>query len=166
MLQGGGLNINKSKIESVDLKEVCLAVKLKLQTQIDKKAQNLQLNLPVEPVIVQANTDWIMQLLMNLTENAIKYTPEQGQITLTCTLDQDKVFVKVKDNGLGIAPEDLPFIFERFYRADKSRIRLDSSGGSGIGLSLVRFIVELFGGQIFVESQLKAGTSFTFHLPK
>ena len=71
------------------MKEVCLAVKLKLQAQIDKKAQNLQLNLPVEPVIVQANTDWIMQLLMNLTENAIKYTPEQGQITLTCTLDQD-----------------------------------------------------------------------------
>jgi two-component system phosphate regulon sensor histidine kinase PhoR len=107
-----------------------------------------------------------MQLLMNLTENAIKYTPAQGQITLTCTIDQDKVFVKVKDNGLGIAPEDLPFIFERFYRADKSRTRLDSSGGSGIGLSLVRFIVELFGGQIFVESQLKAGTSFTFYLPK
>lgn len=154
------------KIESVDLKEVCMAVKLKLQSQIDVKSQKLQLNLPVDPVIVQANTDWIMQLLMNLTENAIKYTPAQGQITLTCTLDQDKVFVKVKDNGLGIAPEDLPFIFERFYRADKSRTRLDSSGGSGIGLSLVRFIVELFGGQIFVESQLKVGTSFTFHLPK
>lgn len=102
-----------------------------------------------------------MQIFINLIENAIKYTPEKGSISLSCALDGDNVTFTLKDTGVGIDKTDLPFIFDRFYRSDKSRIRQDI-GGSGIGLSLVKFLVELFAGKIFVASELGAGE---LHLP-
>ena len=77
--------------------------------------------------------------------------------------DEDNVNIIVKDNGIGISPDDLPRIFDRFYRVDKARAR--KSGGNGIGLSLVKFLVELFGGQIEVQSTLGKGTAFTLTFP-
>lgn len=151
------------KIETIDMQEICNAVERKLTLQLKQKELTFLIDLPDEPLLVQANDDWIMQLMINLVENAIKYTAERGQIALKCWIKSENIFISINDSGIGISPQDLPFIFERFYRTDKARSR--SEGGSGIGLSLVRFIVEMFGGKITAESRPNIGTTFTFYLP-
>lgn len=151
------------KLETIDMQEICKEVKHKLAPQLKQKNQLFLIELPNEPLLIQANYSWLMQLMINLVENAIKYTPNQGQILLKCSISDENIFISIKDSGIGIAPQDLPFIFERFYRTDKARSR--SEGGSGIGLSLARFIVEMFGGKITAESQQNVGTTFTFYLP-
>lgn len=151
------------KLEQVDLKEICAAVRSKLAPALAQKNLTLRIALADETAPLRANRDWIMQLMMNLVENAVKYTPPEGSIELKTWQDAEFAFVSVKDSGIGIAPQDLPFIFERFYRTDKARSR--AVGGSGIGLSLVRFIVEMFGGSITAQSQPNQGTTFTFSLP-
>ncbi|MFA6850465.1 MAG: ATP-binding protein [Selenomonadaceae bacterium] len=144
-------------------KEILMTVQTKLQKQIEDKQQTLQLFLPNEPAVISANKDLFLQLIINLTENAIKYTPAQGTITLSCQVKENKTLLFIKDNGIGIEATDLPFIFERFYRADKARTR--TGGGSGIGLSLVHFLVTLFGGKITVESKPQQGTTFLLEFP-
>ncbi len=105
----------------------------------------------------------IKQVLINLIENAIKNTPEKGVITLS-TFYQDKdVIIKVEDTGIGIPEKDLPRIFERFYRVDENRSR--DLGGSGLGLSIVKHILELHNSQISVRSEVGKGTTFEFNLP-
>lgn len=151
------------KLEQIDISEVFEAVQAKLTPQLAEKDLQWRTSLPDEKNYVQANYDWLVQVMVNLVENAIKYTPPQGKISVSCRKTSEKIFISVKDSGSGIAPQDLPFIFDRFYRADRARAR--SAGGSGIGLSLVRFIIEMFGGEITAESQLGLGTTFTFYLP-
>lgn len=99
------------------------------------------------------------QVLRNLIDNAIKYTPERGCITASCQTDKEQVWFTIQDTGIGIPEESLPRIFDRFYRVDKARTR--KTGGNGIGLSLVKFLVELFDGRIQVESIPEKGTTFT-----
>ena len=141
-------------------------VQHKLQAQTRQKSQ--QVLLAVSPsakgAFLKANEYLFLQLLINLTENASKYTPENGQITLSCSADKDSVFFLVKDTGIGIAANDLPFIFDRFYRSDKARSR--ASGGNGLGLSLVQFLVGLFDGKISVKSKLQEGTEFLLQFPR
>lgn len=112
---------------------------------------------------VLADPDWLKQVLVNLIENSIKYTPEKGKIILEYWTDDKKGYFMVKDTGIGIPAKDLPLIFDRFYRVDRARSR--SAGGSGLGLSIVKFIVELLGGAITVKSEVGLGTTFIFHLP-
>lgn len=151
------------QLDDIDMKQVFQAVNQKLSPQITDKNQTFLIDLPQDLPTLKANYDWLMQLIINLVENAIKYTPNQGEISLKCWQDNDNIWICVKDSGIGIAPADLPFIFDRFYRADKARSRKE--GGSGIGLSLVRFIVEIFGGSIKAESKMNIGTTFTFNIP-
>jgi two-component system phosphate regulon sensor histidine kinase PhoR len=101
--------------------------------------------------------------LHNLLENAVKYTAANGSITLRATSDEAAVIVRVEDTGSGIPPADLPHIFERFYRADKSRAR--EQGGTGLGLSIVKHIVHLHGGSVAAESQFGKGTAIILRLP-
>ena len=104
------------------------------------------------------------QVLDNLVSNALKYTPRGSRIDLGARMDSaDTVEIAVRDNGPGIPPEDLPHIFERFYRVDKGRSR--DKGGTGLGLSIVKHIVQLHGGKVWVESKVGSGTSFYFTLP-
>lgn len=105
----------------------------------------------------------ITQVFENLLDNAIKYTPKGAQIEVSSHLHENEVEVRVKDNGTGIPQEDLPHIFERFYRVDKGRSR--EKGGTGLGLSIVKHIVQLHGGRVWVESTLGQGTTFHFGLP-
>lgn len=151
------------QLEAIDIHQVFQAASQKLLPQITEKDQKFTIDIPQAIPIFEANYDWMMQLIINLVENAIKYTPNHGEIALKCWTDNDNVWISVKDSGIGIAPSDLPFVFERFYRADKARSRKE--GGSGIGLSLVRFIVEIFGGKITVQSKINIGTTFTFNIP-
>lgn len=100
---------------------------------------------------------------MNLMENAIKFT-SQGSVNITISGTEDTVTVSVTDTGIGISAEDIPHLFQKFYRIDNSSTR--TIGGTGLGLYLCRTIIELFGGRIWVESKMGQGSSFKFSLPR
>lgn len=107
--------------------------------------------------------DKVQQVLLNLLANAIEFTPTGGRITVEAIMQGAMVWIKVKDSGIGIPREDLPRIFERFYRVDKARSRM--LGGTGLGLAIARQIVELHGGTITIDSELGRGTEVTFSVP-
>ena len=155
---------NQVKKDSISIYEILTSVRYKLAPQYESKQQTFVLAPLNRELMIQANYDWILQVVINLGENAIKYTPNGGEIILHAWEDGHTIFISIKDNGIGIADADLPFIFERFYRADKTRSR--SAGGSGLGLSLVKFIVEILGGKIQVTSIPNQGTTFTISFPK
>ncbi len=112
---------------------------------------------------IYADRDKISQVIVNLLSNALKYTPEGGLVTINIESQNDSVKMMIKDNGQGIPEEDIPYIFERLYRADKSRNRL--TGSSGIGLTITRAIVAAHGGTIEVKSGENKGAEFTVTLP-
>lgn len=112
---------------------------------------------------VAGDPDRLKQLLLNLVGNAIKYTPEGGTVTLSLECQSGWVRVSVTDTGIGIAKEDLPHIFDRFYRVDRARNR--SAGGTGLGLSIAKWITVAHGGSIHVESEPNVGTTFEIILP-
>jgi signal transduction histidine kinase len=101
--------------------------------------------------------------LNNLIGNALRHTPAGGSVRVSAAPADGSVKVKVADTGEGIRPEDLPYVFERFYRGEKSRNR--ATGGAGLGLAIARGIIAAHGGQIYVDSQTGQGTCFTFLLP-
>jgi heavy metal sensor kinase len=117
-----------------------------------------------EPVTVVADEDRLIQLLVNLVENAVQHTPSGRKIALRCDADERSATVCVEDEGVGIEPKHLAHIFERFYRIDAARGR--SNGGAGLGLSISKMIVEAHGGSIDVSSYPGEGTSFTVTLPR
>ncbi len=114
---------------------------------------------------VAADADRLKQVILNLADNALRYTPEGGEVTLHGSTEQPtgRVRLQVEDTGPGIAPSDLPRIFDRFYRGDTSRTR--ATGNTGLGLSIARSIVEAHGGRIFADSQPGQGACFTVELP-
>jgi len=112
---------------------------------------------------ILGDRDRLKQLFVNLVDNAIKYTPSGGEVTLSLERDSAWVYVTIADTGVGIPPQDLPKIFDRFYRVDKARSR--EKGGTGLGLAIVKWIVDAHGGTIDVKSQLGKGTTFTVALP-
>ncbi|HEY66317.1 MAG TPA: HAMP domain-containing protein [Caldilineae bacterium] len=113
---------------------------------------------------VYVDPDRISQVLRNLIGNALRHTPSGGQVTIRARAESSEfVMVSVEDTGSGIAPEDLPYVFERFWRADRSRAR--DSGGAGLGLAIARHLVEAHGGRIGVESRAGEGAKFWFTLP-
>jgi two-component system sensor histidine kinase BaeS len=114
--------------------------------------------------IIKVDTERMAQVLHNLISNALQYTPAGEQIVLSATADDQAVYVQVRDTGEGIAPEDLPYIFNRFYRADQSRQQ--QTGESGLGLAIARSIVEAHGATISVESTPGQGSVFTLRFPK
>ncbi len=115
------------------------------------------------PAYVEADQQLIKQAVRILVDNSIKYTPAGEEITIRVFKEGETVKIQVQDNGIGIAPEDVPNIFDRFYRSDESRAR--KTGGSGLGLSIARWIVERHGGYFEVISRLDVGTRTTINLP-
>jgi signal transduction histidine kinase len=118
---------------------------------------------PFEPVRMPGDGDRLKQLLLILLDNALKYTPADGSVTIGLRRQGDTVEILVRDTGVGIAPKDLPQVFERFYRADPARSR--DPGGTGLGLSIAQWIAEQHGGGIAIESALGVGTTATVRLP-
>ncbi len=116
-----------------------------------------------EDVLVTGNQLRLRQLLANLVDNAIRYTSEEDTVTISVYRDRDRAYLEVTDTGIGIDPEHLPHVFDRFYRTDKARSRL--SGGTGLGLAIVKRIAEQHGGSVTVTSQPGSGTSVTVSLP-
>lgn len=126
--------------------------------------RGIQLSLALQPVTLIGDEARLIQVIMNLLENAIRYTNAGGQVHLRLKATPSEAQLIVQDTGIGIAPEHLPHIFERFYRADPSRKRV-GEGGNGLGLSIVEWIVRLHHGSIVVKSQVGQGASFTVNLP-
>jgi signal transduction histidine kinase len=164
--EAGQLHLEREALAPAEL--VNRAVEL---FQVEAAERQVALLADVAPGLpaVSGDRQRLNQVLVNLLANALRYTPAGGQVTLLArpTVDPDTarpaLLIQVADTGQGIAPADLPNVFERFYRADKSRTR--GSGGSGLGLAIARQIVEAHGGQIWVESQPGAGSTFSFMLP-
>ena len=121
----------------------------------------------IEPLTVEGDGGRLRQVISNLIDNSLKFTPRGGQVRVTLRRDaaQGQMVLTVADTGDGISPEDLPHVFERFYRGDKSRQRQDLAHGNGLGLSICQSIVMAHGGTIAVESDLGRGTIFTVFLP-
>ncbi len=156
----GGLRL---EMEPVDLDTLLLEV----HQQARALCQNRRLAVVVdgiEPVRVNGSADRLKQLMLNLVQNAIKFTPDGGTIGLALCQRAADAVIAVRDTGIGIAPEDQKHIFDRFYQADTSRQRADGDG-SGLGLSIARWLAEAHGGTIAVESAPGAGSVFTVTLP-
>ena len=126
----------------------------------------LSLTIEAEPALPAVHVDdrRVLQVLGNLVSNAVRHTPAGGQVKLSARRDgTTQGVIGVADTGEGIPAEDLPRVFERFYRADRSRSR--RSGGTGLGLAIARQLVEAHGGRIWVESEMGMGSTFSFTLP-
>ncbi len=150
--------------EKVDLKRLLVEVGSKMRPRAERQGHELKVE--IEPGLSQvwSSAERLKQVIYNLLDNAIKYTPEPGKIEL-CAYSQDgEVVIKVVDTGRGIPSADLPHIFERFYRVNKGRSR--DLGGTGLGLSICKEIVEALGGKIWVESVEKVGSIFYFTIPE
>ncbi|MBP6469686.1 MAG: HAMP domain-containing protein [Chloroflexi bacterium] len=135
------------------------------QSTAAERAISLVINSPDELPVVNADRQRMQQVFMNLLANALRYTPDGGAVTIRLALEAGRVRVAVEDTGPGIPPEDRTNVFERFYRADQGRARAADGSGSGLGLAVVRSIVEAHGGQIGVESAPDQGAAFWFTLP-
>ena len=147
--------------EEINLAEVVNTVLQQLEEQADSAGIALMYH-GEENIPVTADQSMMTQMMLNLIENAIKYGKAGGRVDVFVKQENNLAEIRVSDDGAGIGPEDLPHIFERFYRADKSRDR----NGSGLGLSIVEWIVEAHHGEIRVDSAVGSGTVFTVTLPK
>lgn len=132
--------------------------------QADCEAAGKRLSFEGQSQTVCADRDQLRQVMGNLLSNALKYTRRGDQVTVTLQGEPEQVRIMVRDTGIGIAATDLPYIFERFYRADPSRSR--KTGGAGIGPTIVKSILTAHGGTITVLSQPGVGTEFTVALPR
>ena len=151
-------------IHPTDLSSLVGTILKRLSPQAMKKRIALRSTLPANLQHVLADEDRITQVLTNLAANALQYTPEDGTVTISAIQKDDEVIVSIKDSGIGIPPEHLENLFTRFYRVDKSRSR-NAGGGSGIGLTIARHLVEAHGGRIWVESDGDGkGSTFSFSL--
>ncbi|VBB06383.1 pas fold [Lucifera butyrica] len=150
-------------LEPTEVKPLLEQVTQELSAEWRRKDLLVTIDAFSPSLAVIANSDSLKQVLVNLVDNSIKYTPAGGKISLVCYGDDNEGVIQVKDTGIGIPAKDLPLIFDRFYRVDRARTR--SAGGTGLGLSIVKFIVESLGGKIGVQSTVDVGTVFTLRLP-
>lgn len=160
-------SMNKLNLEKFDI--VALAKEIAEQAEIEADKKHIRItvkgseNLP-SPFWVQADKHYIGQVFVNLIINSIRYGKEGGQTRVHFRDMLDKILIEVEDNGLGIGKEDLPRVFERFYRTDKGRSR--EQGGTGLGLAIVKHIIEAHGERISVRSEPGVGSTFSFTLKK
>jgi signal transduction histidine kinase len=160
LAESGQLKVHK---ELTDMKALAIKVVQGIQTQFDEKKIRLGLESPENIPEMNVDPNRIEQILSNLLANALHYTPDGGRVMVRLGGDDKSLTVSVIDNGIGIPSDDLPHLFERFYRVDRSRTR--STGGSGLGLAIVKQLVEMHGGSVSVKSQVGKGSTFSFNLP-
>ncbi|MDN6279607.1 MAG: ATP-binding protein [Psychroflexus sp.] len=161
-LETGDLNLFQEKFDIVELLD---GVHDLLEMKAAKKEISISIDPVKKPILVKADEERILQVLANLVVNSIKYGKKGGTIELTVEdLSAQKILIKVSDNGEGVKSQNIPRLFERFYRVDKSGSRKE--GGSGLGLSIVKHIVEAHHEKVTVESEYGVGSEFSFTLTK
>lgn len=159
-IEAGHLDIKKN---DMSIESIVEKVSKKVEPLCNSK--NIELAVEIEdniPLIV-ADEDRIEQVLINLVDNAVRYSPKDSKVTVKVRPSDEGVIVTVKDSGPGIPPEELPFVWERFYKVDKSRER--KKNGTGLGLAIVKKIVELHNGRVWAQNCDEGGTEFSFYLP-
>jgi two-component system phosphate regulon sensor histidine kinase PhoR len=134
----------------------------RFQARAEKSGVSLVTNI-ARDLVVSANRDQMEQVVVNLVDNGIKYTPNGGQVKVSTRTTHVGVTVEVEDTGMGILSQDLPRLWERFYRTDRARSR--QSGGTGLGLAIVKHIIENHGGSVAVASEYGVGSKFSFFIP-
>ena len=159
-LEAGHAVLDKTLIKFADYFEDFAVL---LDAEAESRNMTLEVNLKEAPEYCYADPKRLKQIVLNLVNNAFRYTPEGGTVTIIAKEQNGDFLFSVQDTGMGIAPEDVNKIFDRFYRTDRSRDR--ESGGSGLGLAITKALVDAHGGWIKVDSQLNAGTTFTIMLP-
>lgn len=165
------LTLAKSEVGELTLEMKPLSLsdlvqELYLQSQLLCEAKNIEVKLLLEvdeEIRIRGDELRLRQMFLNVISNGIKYTPENGHMEITLAMDNGQARVDISDSGIGIPAEHLPHIFDRFYRVDKARNRMD--GGTGLGLAIVKWIAEAHGGGIKVTSEVNKGSSFSVHLP-
>jgi two-component system phosphate regulon sensor histidine kinase PhoR len=158
-IESGRLEMNP--VDS-QLENTVRAIQAEFEEQLKSKKLNFEIKIPTG-LAVRADPSALRQILMNLIDNAVKYTPEGGRVTVSAEREGPFCKVTVADTGIGIAEKDLPHVFERFYRADKARSR--QMGGTGLGLSIVKHFVQAHGGEVGATSEVGKGSQFFFTLP-
>jgi len=168
-LVGGLLTLARSDSDQLDLERKPVQLDRIVQESVNKmtmlaEIKDIILNAEIDASIPMiADEERLHQLLATLLDNAIKYTPEGGVVRVVCRRMTHTARLEIEDTGIGISPEDLPHVFDRFYRGDKARVRRE--GGTGLGLAIARWIVERHGGKIKVDSKLSVGTLVSVTLP-
>ncbi|WP_075858249.1 two-component system histidine kinase PnpS [Carboxydothermus pertinax] len=164
------LSLSKIEAKKVDfapkplnINDLVQKMKLLFKSRLEEKGLSFVSTVPDDLPPVLADGDMISQVLINLLDNAIKYTPTGGKIELLAKVKEPFVEIAVKDTGIGIPEESQKRIFERFYRVDKARSR--ELGGTGLGLAIVKHIIDLHNGKVWVESKVGEGSTFGFSLP-
>jgi heavy metal sensor kinase len=152
----------RKQLERLDFAELARSTADQMRLLADEKHIHLDCN-TTEPVEVDADPARLKQVVVNLLDNAIKYTPAKGRVGISVTRQDSRAVLEIADTGIGISRDDLPHIFDRFYRADKARSR--QMGGTGLGLSIVRSICLAHNGQVKVESMEGQGSVFHVELP-
>ena len=148
--------------EDVDLKELITGLSANIETLAIDKGIKFTVDAK-ENLIVNGDKVKLRQLFINILENAVRYTPTGGNISVLLEKKDSNAVTAISDTGIGIPPEHLPHIFERFYRVDKARSRAD--GGVGLGMAIAKYIADSHGGKIEVESQVGKGTTITVTIP-
>ena len=157
-IESGEVYLN---VQSIDIGEVAMRVVERLKAQASRAKLSLVMDIPASLPKALADKERVEQVLINLLHNAIKFTPSQGTISVSAKVEGNNVVVAVGDTGVGIPADDLPRIFERFFKADKAR----AGGGTGLGLAISKHLVEAHSGKIWAESIEGQGSTFTFTLP-
>ena len=150
------------KKESVNLNTLINEVLAEMNPLVERQQVTLSRQLATDIPLVKADKDRIRQTIINLVHNAIKFNKPKGKVTVSTDFNDKFVKVGVADSGIGIAKDDLPHVFERFYKADKAR----AGGGSGLGLAIAKHTVQAHGGEIRAQSEEGKGSTFTFSLPR
>ena len=154
--------IKKEKPMQLDLVSVIEKIQDSLRREVEDKALDLRLSFSQSPLFVRSDKGKMELLFFNLMSNAVRYTPTRGKISLKVSKEGSFVRIQISDTGIGIPEQDLSMIFEEFYRAKNARSM--EREGTGLGLPIVRRIVEIYGGQVAVKSQVGKGTTFSFDL--
>jgi heavy metal sensor kinase len=152
--------------EPVDLRDIVNEVEETGELLAEEGGVQMEVSTPATPVVVPVDRSRIRQLVLNLLTNAVKFTPQGGQVRVELAEDDGRVTIAVTDTGVGIAAGDLPHIFDRFWRADSARTRTGERPGAGLGLAISKWIAEAHGGSIEAQSRPGRGSRFTVTLPK
>ena len=161
-IESGQYTLNYS---AFDINELIARTLLTFEARIDAAHIEIALDFSEDYCYVEADADQIAQVLRNLIDNAIKFTPAGGHLTISTAVDKRLATIRVADSGKGVSAEDIPFLFDRFYKAEKAHTPRAQSG-TGLGLSIVKRIISAHGQDISVESELNKGTAFTFTLKR